>query len=68
MSSYRGEESASHPVVSTGYEIAHVVILLVFTLFATIAVALRFWARQIQKQALALNDYLIVVGLVSNWQ
>lgn len=67
MSSYQSEEGAGHPVVPTGYEVAHVVILLVFTLFASIAVALRFWARQIQKQALALNDYLIVVGLVSNW-
>ena len=66
MSNYQGEVGTGYPVIPTSYQVAHVVTLLVFTLFATVAVALRFWARQIQKQALALNDYLILLGLVSS--
>lgn len=68
MSRHQNGVGAGYPVVPTSYEVAHVVTLLVFTFLATVAVALRFWARRIQKQALALNDYLIVLGLVSSRQ
>ena len=40
------------------------VLLLVFSIIAILAVALRFWARRIQKVCLELNDYMIVLGLV----
>lgn len=40
------------------------VILLVVSIIATMAVALRLWARRILKIRLELNDYLIVLGLV----
>ena len=68
MSSHQEEWDTKDSNVSTSYQVAHIVTLLIFTLFATVAVALRFWARQIQKQTLALNDYLIVLGLVSSLQ
>ena len=51
------------PIVSNSF--AHIVTLLVFTFLATVAVALRSWARRVQKQAFALNDYIIFLGLVS---
>lgn len=47
------------------YQLPHFILLTVFSGFATIAVGLRFWARRIQTQALALHDYLILLGLVS---
>lgn len=40
------------------------VLLIVFSIIATLAVALRLWARRIQKARFQLNDYLIVLGLV----
>ncbi len=40
------------------------VLLIVFSSIATLAVALRLWARRIQKARFQLNDYLIVLGLV----
>ncbi|CAD6591541.1 MAG: hypothetical protein ASARMPREDX12_005215 [Alectoria sarmentosa] len=46
------------------YHIAHSVLLLVLSILAILAVALRFWARKIQKIALEPNDYLIVAGLI----
>lgn len=46
------------------YHITHSVLLFVLSIFATLAVALRFWARKIQNIALEPNDYLIVAGLV----
>ena len=60
------EGAASLQAMSTSYEFTYVITLLVFTLLATVTVALRLWARRIQKQALALNDYLIILGLVSS--
>ena len=42
-----------------------IILLFGFSLLACTAVALRFWGRKIQKQILALDDYLIVPGLVS---
>ncbi|KAL9068035.1 MAG: hypothetical protein Q9161_006480 [Pseudevernia consocians] len=46
------------------YQLTHFILLTVFSGFATIAVGLRFWARRMQTQALALHDYLILLGLV----
>ena len=46
------------------YLIVHSVLLVVFASIAIVAVALRFWARRIQRLALQMNDYLIVLGLV----
>ena len=46
------------------YAAEHIVILIVFLSLATSAVGLRIWARRIQKVSLALNDYLILAGLV----
>ena len=47
------------------YHLAHFIILVVFSGFATTAVVLRFWARKIQNQVLAIHDYLTLLGLVS---
>lgn len=47
------------------YHLGHFIILVMVSGFATSAVVLRFWARKIQNQALALHDYLTVLGLVS---
>ena len=40
------------------------VLLIVFSIIATLAVVLRLWARRIKKARFQLNDYLIVLGLV----
>ena len=45
----------------------HLLPFLLITLssgFAATAVILRFWARKVKDQAFALNDYLVVLGLV----
>ena len=47
------------------YHFLHFVILVVFSSLATIVVMLRIWARKIQRQPLALSDYVLVLGLVS---
>ena len=47
------------------YQVSHFILLAVFSGFATTAVVLRFWARRMLTQALALHDYLIMLGLVS---
>ena len=47
MSRHQNGVGVGYPVVPTSYEVAHVVTLLVFTFLATVAVALRFWARRI---------------------
>lgn len=47
------------------YHLAHFILLVISSGFAITAVVLRFWARKMQKQALALHDYLIVLGLVT---
>ncbi len=39
-------------------------LLIVFSIIAILAVALRLWARRIKKARFQLNDYLIVLGLV----
>ena len=44
------------------------IILIVFSDFflalATVAVAIRFWSRKIQRHGLFLNDYALVLGWV----
>ena len=42
----------------------HFVLLALLSGLAATAVILRFWARKVQDQASALDDYLIVLGLV----
>lgn len=37
---------------------------LIFGVMATVAVALRLWARRIKKMSLAFNDYAIILALV----
>ena len=46
------------------YHILHSVLLLILSILAILAVALRFWARRIKKLSLELDDYLVKVGLV----
>lgn len=41
-----------------------VAICVIFLILATLAVAARFWARRIKGMKLALDDWLIVTGLV----
>lgn len=55
---------AEPQAIDMSYLILHSVLLIVFTLTAVLAVALRLWARKIQKLALQTSDYLIVLGLV----
>lgn len=57
VAGYVPEEMESH--------LAHFILLVVFSGFATTSVVLRFWARKMLKQEIALHDYLIVLGLVS---
>lgn len=57
---------AEHQSFNMPYQIVHAVLLVVFSSLAMLAVALRFWARRIQKLALAVNDYLMLLGLVCN--
>ena len=40
------------------------IVVIVLSAIATLTVALRIWARKIQKLRLELNDYCIVAGLV----
>lgn len=54
-------------VLGSSYSVEHVSILSVFMLLSIIALALRFWARRIQKSSLELNDYIIVIGSVSSY-
>ena len=50
--------------IDMSYLILHSVLLIVFSLTATLAVALRLWARKIQKLALQMSDHLMILGLV----
>lgn len=47
------------------YHILHSVLLLILSILAILAVVLRFWARRIKKLSLELDDYLVMVGLVT---
>lgn len=52
------------PTIDLSWQLAHFIILMVFSLFASLAVGLRFWARKIQSQRLAISDCLLFLGLV----
>ena len=52
--------------VDNSNQLAHVILYSVFLFLTTITVILRIWGRKIQKQALATNDYLILLGFVSS--
>lgn len=43
------------------------IVVIILSAIATLSVALRIWARGIQKLRLELNDYCIVAGLVGNF-
>lgn len=45
-------------------ETAIIVVALVSTAFATIALVLRIWARNFQRFGMMADDYLMVVALV----
>jgi hypothetical protein len=42
------------------------IVCAVFTALPIVAVLLRFWARTINHNGLAADDYLIIPGLVSH--
>lgn len=56
--------TSGHVPEEMQYHLAHFILLVVSSGFATTAVVLRLWARKLQKQALALHDYLTVLGLI----
>lgn len=58
-------ETSGYAPEEMQYHLAHFILLVVFSGIATTAVVLRAWARKIQNQALALHDYLTLLGLVS---
>lgn len=43
---------------------ATVAICIVFMVLATVAVFARFWSRRLKRMKPALDDYLIVIGLI----
>ncbi|KAK8054431.1 hypothetical protein PG996_013732 [Apiospora saccharicola] len=53
----------SVPTLPAG-AILHLIVSTIFFTLDIIAVALRFWARLIQRKAVSANDYLIVASLV----
>jgi len=56
------EEQVTHHVE---HPVFHAVLIIIFSFLACIAVASRLWARRIQNLALTLNDFVIILGLVS---
>ena len=48
----------------TGYFVFQSTVLILLSIISTLAVALRMWARKIQRTRLISADYLILVGLV----
>ena len=44
--------------------IAFLVVDIVFTVLAAIAVGLRIWARRLKRCPLTLNDYSVIAALV----
>lgn len=48
----------------TGYFIFQSLALILLSVISTLAVALRIWARRIQRIRLEPADYSIVIGLV----
>ena len=57
---------SDYPAVYTQDSSLHAVTILVFSVLACTAVALRLWARRIQNLALSVSDYGVVLGLVGN--
>ncbi|KAM0797175.1 hypothetical protein BDR22DRAFT_466521 [Usnea florida] len=55
---------AEPQAIDMSYLILHSVLLIVFTVTATLAVALRLWARRMQKLPLQTSDYLMILGLI----
>ena len=55
---------SNNQALGAAYHIQYVVITSVFSGLATVAVALRLWARRIKNISLELSDYLIIFGLV----
>ena len=55
---------AEPQAIDMSYLILHSVLLIIFTVTSTLAVALRLWARKIQKLALQTSDHLMILGLV----
>lgn len=53
-----------HHPFSTNRARSVVAICAVFMFVATFAVVLRFWSRRIKRTALALDDWLVVSGLI----
>ena len=51
-------------LIMTGYFVFQSTALILLSIISTLAVALRMWARKIQRIRLISADYLIVVGLV----
>ena len=54
-----------YPDLHTEYAVTHGVLIIVFSFVACVAFAVRLCARRIQKLALSLSDYTIILGLVS---
>lgn len=48
------------------HNLAHAVLMIIFSILACITVSLRVWARRIQNISLSISDWLIILGLVSN--
>jgi hypothetical protein len=44
-----------------------VVITIIFTVLATVAVIARFWARYLSALTLKVEDWLILGGLIFTW-
>lgn len=44
--------------------VSHVAVISLFSFFAAVAVAVRLWARKVQRSRWEANDYLCIVALV----
>ena len=55
---------AEQSLVTTGYSILHVVLIIVFAFVACAALAVRLWSRRIQRLAFTHSDYVTMLGLV----
>ena len=55
---------SNNQALGAAYHIKNVVIISVFSGLATVAVALRLWARRMKNMSLELSDYFIIFGLV----
>lgn len=53
----------SPPITSAGIKV--VIIIAVFDVLSTIAVALRFYCRKMRRLSFALDDYMVLGALVT---